>query len=72
MPGTVTPRPAVQMGWAGHTSGLSPFFTEQMGKHLLQEQRVPKPLNDLACSFYRSRLLGRGGKWAMGSGGRKE
>lgn len=64
--GTVMPRPAVQMGWAGHPSGLTPFLTEQMGKHPLQEQRIPKPLNDPACCFYRSRMLVRGGKMDFG------
>lgn len=40
--GTVAPRPAVQMAWAVHPSGLSPFFTEQMGKHLLPEKKGTK------------------------------
>lgn len=56
----------------GHPSGLSSFFREQMGKHLLPETRVPKPLDYTACFFWRSRLLGRGGKWLLGSGRRKD
>lgn len=55
----------------GHPSDLSSFLREQMGKHFLPEKRVPKPLDYTACSFYRSRLLGRSGKWLLGSGGRK-
>lgn len=55
----------------GHPSGLS-FFREQMRKHLLPEKRVPKPLDYTACSFYRFRLLGRGEKRLLGSGGRKD
>lgn len=55
----------------GHPSGLS-SFREQMRKHFLPGKRVPKPLDYTACSFYRSRLLGRGGKQLLGSGRRKE
>lgn len=69
--GTVAPRPAVQMAWAVHPSGLL-SLQNRWGNTSCQKKRVPKPLDFPACPLYRSRLLGRGGKWCLGSGGRKE
>lgn len=67
-PGTAAPRPAVQMAWAIHL--ICPLSLENRWGNT-SCQKKGKPLDYTVCSFYRSRLLGRGGKWILGSGGRK-